>query len=527
MSAGDAEALDRCAERGMELAFHAERHAERTALLDGDEALSFSALNGLANRVARLLRGHRIAPGDAVAMVSTNRSEFVAVYWGCHRVGARLTPINWQLNIDEMRYVVDNCQARLCFVDPTAGEAAMTLGAALQRGGAVACYAFGAEPARGVPALEPALAGHAAGDIDAPVRGDVMLYTSGTTGRPKGVWRSRMDPGFAVAMQNAINAMFDFRAGDLALATGPLYHSGPLNLCMAAPLSCGVPVVLMRRWDAADMLEQLERHGITHTFCVPTMFHRLLRLPAAARRRDLSRLRCVVHGAAPCPVETKRAMIDWLGPVLLEMFASTEGFGTWLTSEEWLRYPGSVGRPAPGQVRALDGQRRELPANTPGRLYVKMPDGAAFRYFGEADKTERAQWNGYFTVGDIGYLNEDGYLFLTGRDAEVIIVGGVNIYPQAVDDVLLGHPAVDDAACVGAPNAEWGEEVRAVVQLGKGAAASPALAEELIAFCRARLAAQKCPRAVDFVEALPRNAAGKALRGQIRAGYWPSGDRDI
>ena len=529
MSAAASGALDRHAERGMELAFHAARRPRASALLDGDRKTSFAALNGAANQVARLLRSCGVAPGDAVAMISTNRSEFVALYWGCHRAGARLTPVNWQLGAEEMRYVARNCQARACFVDPAAGGPALALAAELRRDGAAACYAFGDGAPLGVPALSPALAAFGDGDIDDPARGDVMLYTSGTTGRPKGVWRPRLAPRQAVEMQNAINAAFDFRpdGDDVALATGPLYHSGPLNLCMAAPLSCGVPVILMRRWDAAEMLELIERHRVTHTFCVPTMFHRLLALPAAARERDLSSLRCVVHGGAPCPVETKRSMIDWLGPVLLEMFASTEGFGTWMGSEEWLRYPGSVGRPTSGQMLVLDERFRELPANAPGRLYLKMPGDGAFEYFGEPDKTERAQWNGYFTVGDIGYLNDEGCLFLTGRDAEVIISGGVNIYPQEIDDVLMRHPAVADAACVGAPSAEWGEEVRAVVQLNEGIRASAAVADELVAFCAERLSAQQRPRAVDFVDALERSAAGKALRAKIRARYWRGGGQQI
>ncbi len=523
MSAVLPDSLDRCAELGMELAFHARRAPDKMALLDGDLALSFAQLNGLANQAARLMRSHGLVAGDAVAIIATNSYTFIALYWGCHRAGLRLTPVNWQLGLDELRYVVENCEARLCFVDTAAGAQALELAADMQRRGALGCYVFGEGAGGAGTALEPALAAHSASDIDEPLRGDVMLYTSGTTGRPKGVWRPQLEPQLAVVMQNAINAAFDFRGdGDIALATGPLYHSGPLNLCMAAPLASGVPVVLMRRWDAEAMLALVARHQITHTFCVPTMFHRLLRLPAATRQaHSLSSLRCVVHGAAPCPVETKRAMLDWLGPILLEMFASTEGFGTWITSEEWLRYPGSVGRPAPGQILVLDERRGVLATNTPGTLHVKMP-GGAFRYFGEPDKTGRAQHDGYFTVGDIGYLNDEGYLFLSGRDAEVIIAGGVNIYPQEIDDVLMQHPDVADVACVGVPNAEWGEEVRAVVQLREGRAASPALAEELIAFCRARMAAQKCPRAVDVVAALPRSAAGKALRGQLRERYWPS-----
>jgi long-chain acyl-CoA synthetase len=288
-------------------------------------------------------------------------------------------------------------------------------------------------------------------------------------------------------------------------------------------------MVLMDKWDPEDTLRLIERHRVTHTHLVATMFHRLLALgPELRARHDLSSLRYVLHGAAPTPVHVKRAILEWLGPIVYEYYAGTEGGGTAITPEEWLQKPGSVGKPTAGRtLEILDDAGNSVPAGGIGRVFFSIPEGGAFEYFGDPDKTRAAYHGSRFTLGDHGYVDEDGYLFLTGRTSEVIISGGVNIYPAEIDAALLMHAAVADVAVVGAPNEEFGEEVKAVVMLVAGQVASPALEQELIAFCRARLAHFKCPRSVDFAADLPRSDAGKVQRRLVRKRYWQDLGREL
>jgi long-chain acyl-CoA synthetase len=311
----------------------------------------------------------------------------------------------------------------------------------------------------------------------------------------------------------------------MGLCTGPAYHAAPLLIDIVHPLVSGVGVVLMDKWDAEETLRLIDEHRCTHTHMVATMFHRLLQLPEEVKARyDLSSLRFIIHGAAPCPVHVKKAMIDWLGPIIWEYYAATEGGGGFLVdSHEWLKKPGTVGKPGPEfDNKIIDDNGNELPPGQIGTIYMRAPASGRFEYYKDADKTSRSYLGDYFTLGDMGYFDEDGYLFLTGRTAELIISGGVNIYPQEVDNELLKHPSVQDACTVGVPNEEWGEEVRAVVQLKPGVEPAPALTEELMAWLRERLANFKCPRSIDYVEELPRSAAGKIQRRLVRAPYWES-----
>ena len=516
------------APQGMEIAAIAAADPARIALWSGEDAWSFAALNALANRIARRLRAAGLVAGDAVALVCGNRPEFAAVSFAAHRAGFRLTPVNWHLAPDDIAWIVRDSEARALFLDARAASGAQQAGA----GAALRLrVAIGEPPPAGFLGWDAALAGLDGTDIDAPVRGTTMMYTSGTTGRPKGVLRSQPDPAAAAQMQQLLTAVFRFDpegGRDRALATGPLYHAGPFGLCLTTPLMAGIGAVLMERWEPECMLELIERHRITHTFCVPTMFNRLLQLPQATRaRHDISSLRFVIHGAAPCAVQTKQRMLDWFGPILWEMFAGTEGPGTIVGPEEWLAKPGTVGRPAAGQVRILDENGMERPRGEPGQVYLLNPGASRFEYFKDAEKTAAAQREGYFTAGDIGWLDQDGYLFLGGRSAEVIISGGVNLYPQEMDDVIAQHPAVADVACVGVPDADLGEVVKAVIQLLPGQVAGEAVRESVLSFCAGRLARQKWPRSIDFVPELPRSAAGKALRAQIRAVYWAGRARQI
>ncbi|MGI9589788.1 MAG: AMP-binding protein, partial [Myxococcota bacterium] len=418
----------------------------------------------------------------------------------------------------EVAYVAADCGARALIVAAGFAEAA---GRADDQAGSASLRLAIGGPLPGYDDFEATVAGASGEDPADPRLGDTMLYTSGTTGRPKGVRRALPDPAKAVLGYKLLSAVFDFRPdeADIALATGPLYHSGPINLCLAIPINHGIPTYLMEKWDAEEMLRLIAKHRVTHTFCVPTMFRRLLALPEEVRASyDLSTLRFVIHGAAPTPVEDKRAIIEWLGPIVTEIYAATEGMGSLVSSEEWLVRPGTVGRPA-GQVRIVDERGEPVPPGAIGTVFLQPVGGGDFEYHGDAEKTSGAKRDGYFTVGDMGYVDDEGYLFLTGRSAEVVICGGTNVYPAEVDAVLLEHPAVRDGAAVGVPDAEWGEVVRAVVALESDASAGEALAADILAHCRAVLPTFKTPRGVDFVDEIPRSEAGKILRRELRDRY--------
>ena len=510
---------------GMLLAVHAREAPERPAVIAPGGERTFDALNQRANRLARALRARGLEAGDAVALLCSNRPEFAEAQYATQRAGLRLTPVNWHLTADEAAYILRDCEARALVADArfaaTAAEAAAAAPDARVR-----LAAAGAIP--GFASYEDALAEQSPDDLDDPVAGTSMLYTSGTTGRPKGVHRRAT----SLRALGEVGRRVTHRAGeDLNLCTGPLYHAAPLAFSLTIPLAFGVGAVLMDGWDAEEALRLVERHRITHTHMVPTMFHRLLALPEETRARyDLSSLRVVLHGAAPCPPHVKQRLMDWLGPVVYEYYAATEGWGSFVTPEEWLARPGTVGRPDPGQVEVRDDGGRPVAPGRVGTLYLKAPDDdTRFRYFKDDDKTLRAYdaGGGYFTLGDVGYLDAEGYLFLSDRSADVINSGGVNVYPAEVDAVLLTHPAVGDVCCVGVPNREWGEEVRAVVELREGFEPSPALAAQIVEHCRAHLAHFKCPRRVDFAEALPRLDSGKIQRRVVREPYWAGHEKRI
>lgn len=516
------------AAHGLIVSVHAANTPDRCAIRAPAGDRSFGELDMAANQLARALRARGLGSHDSVGLVCSNRPEFAETWAATQRSGFGLTPINWHLKADEIVYILEDSGARALIGDARFGDELAE--AARRVPGLAARLAVGGE-IEGFEGYDAALADHSSAGLDDAEIGIVMFYTSGTTGRPKGVRRGAWGPPKPGPSAKRIRASVGYDGErDTHLCTGPLYHAAPFAFSLAGPVSVGVGVVLMDGWDAAQTLDLIEEHAISHSHMVPTMFHRMLALPDEIRRgRRLDSLRMVLHGAAPCPVPVKRALIEWLGPIVYEYYAATEGFGAFVDSAEWLERPGTVGRPAEDHVRILDDAGRRQPTGEVGCIFLRAPDDDRFYYQGDEAKTRGAyDQNGrYFTLGDIGRLDDDGYLYLEGRSAEVIISAGVNIYPAEVDAVLLEHPQVADVATIGVPDDDWGESVHAVIELRPGDVGSAGLERALIEFCRERLAHYKCPKAVDFSEALPRHDTGKIYRRLVREPYWQGRDRQI
>ena len=490
---------------GMAVNHFAAQKPDAPAIVCPSGDRTWGELEAHANQLVRALRRAGLQAGDPVALLCTNRAEYAEVWAACVRAGFRQTNVNWHLTPDEAAYIVADCGAKAFIVDAAAADARPPAPGADLR------LAVGGR-LPGFDDYEAALAVEDPSPIDDPTLGTAMLYTSGTTGYPKGVAKAPDPDNYVVGL-----LAYAYREGDVHLCTGPLYHAAPWTISLVTPLSCGVPVVLMERWDPVECLRLIEQHRVTHTHMVPTMFHRLLRLPPDVRDRyDVTSLKGVVHGAAPCPVDLKRELIEWLGPVVYEYYSATEGYGTTVDSHTWLRKPGTVGPANPEHLYVGDEDGARLPPGTEGLVWIRAAGPARFRYFNDDAKTSSVYRGDYFTLGDVGRVDDDGFLFLTDRSANLIISGGVNIYPAEVDAVLLAHPAVADVATIGVPDEEWGESVLAVVERQPGVDVAP---HELIAFCRERLASFKCPRAVDFVDHLPRDENGKLYKRRLRDAY--------
>ena len=511
----DREALNAAADRGLLAAYWAERQPDRIALRSAVGDRTFAEVAANANRLVRALRASGVQAGDGLALLCSNRPEFAETVVAVRQAGLRLTTINWHLTADEAGYIVDDCDATAFVADARFAEAAA--GAAKQAPRLKARFAIGGD-IDGFEPWEGALGEHDSSAIDDPRAGGLMLYTSGTTGRPKGVRKERGDP--RADLDVGFQTQYD-PDRHVHLLTGPLYHAAPLAFSWSAPAALGVPIVMIDGWSAEATLRLIEQHEITHTHMVPTMFHRLLSLPDEVKNRyDVSSLIFILHGAAPCPVEVKRRLMEWLGPIVWEYYAATEGSGTLVSPHGWLRRPGTVGKvDPPDHVRILDADGAEAARGEVGIVYLKAPAPTAtgrFEYYKAPEKTAGAYAGDYFTLGDYGYVDADGYLFLTDRSAHLIISGGVNIYPAEVEAVLIGHPAVGDVGVVGVPDDDWGELVVAVVEPQPGIVPSPELGGELVEWCRGRIAHYKCPRRIEFTEALPRHDNGKLYKHQLR-----------
>ena len=508
---------------GMTLAVWADLKPDAVFIHDpSGKTHSFGQVNATANRIVRLLRAHGLKDGDSVALVCSNRVEFVEVLAATMRAGLRITPVNWHLNADEIGYIIKDCEAKAVFCE---ARVATARAAVAQCPDLRVRVAIGG-PIDGFLDYDATLAELDGSDIDDPTLGNAMMYTSGTTGRPKGVYRAQ-----PVVPMQAIYALrgYDHQIS-VQLCAGPAYHAAPLAFDVRAAMGAGCQLVFLDKWDSEQVLRVIHEKRVTHLHLVPIMFQRLLALPDEVKANyQTGHVTYIVHGAAPCPPEVKSAMIDWFGPVLSEYYAGSEGgAGFVISSEEWLRKPGSVGkRPELLGSRILDEQGAECPTGVAGGIYHQLPPGGGFTYYKDEAKTLANRVGDYFTMGDVGYFDEDGYLFLTGRNAETIISGGVNIYPQEVDNELIKHEAVADTSTVGVPHDEWGEQVKAVIMLKDGFAPSDRLAQEILAFARASLPAFKVPRSVDFVTDLPRSEAGKIQRNKVRAPYWEGRARQI
>jgi fatty-acyl-CoA synthase len=503
--------------------WHSHRTPGTPAIIVGPQTATYAELDDRSGRLARALRSRGVAGGGSIAILMENNRPFLEVAWAAQRSGLHYTAINTHLRPAEVQYVLDDCGAVALVASQALAD--VVAGLDLSR---VPTRVCAAGELAGFERYDELLAAQVPGPLAGEREGREMLYSSGTTGRPKGVRKPLPaaafgDPSAApVQVAQAISAQ-GFGPGTVYLSPAPLYHSAPLVYSMAVH-RVGGTVVMMEHFDPRQCLELIERHRVTHAQFVPTMFVRMLRLPAAERERcDISSLRVVLHAAAPCPVAVKRQMLDWWGPIIHEYYAGTEDIGnTFITAGEWLAHPGSVGRPMT-ECHIVSQDGTELPPGAPGVIY--FAGGRPFEYHNDPGKTASiTNDRGWRTLSDIGYLDEDGYLYLTDRQAHMIISGGVNIYPQETENVLAGHPAVADVAVIGVPDPEMGEAVKAVVQCVDPAAAGPELAAELLAFCRAELATYKCPRSVDFTDELPREPNGKLYKRRLRERYWEGHD---
>jgi long-chain acyl-CoA synthetase len=504
---------------------HAQTTPDKPAVImaGSGETVTYAELDARSNQLAHYWRSIGLGPGDHVAILSENHPMFHVVYWAAIRSGLHLTAVNRYLSAEECAYIINDSTSKslvttAAMADTVAAMAGVIDGCTdrLMLDGTI----------DGFTAYDDAVASMPTTKLDEEPLGNIMLYSSGTTGQPKGVKRALSGTMVDDPANAGISMLERFLLGmdenSVYLSPAPLYHAAPLAWS-AGVHELGATVVVMEKFDAVAYLEAVERFSATHSQLVPTMFVRMLKLPEDVRTGfDVSSLQCVVHAAAPCPVEVKRLMMDWWGPIVTEYYAGTEGNGlTFINAEEWLAHPGSVGKAVMGTIHICDESGSEQPTGEPGIVYFEQ-ETMPFEYHGDPEKTRAAQhpahpnWS---ALGDVGYVDDEGYLYLTDRKAFMIISGGVNIYPQEVEDVLVVHEAVADCAVFGLPDPEMGEFVQAVVQVADGVEPTPELAEELRAYLREHIAHYKVPRVIDFRPELPRLPTGKLYKRHLRDEY--------
>ncbi len=510
----------------MYLGRFAQSRADEPAIImaGSGEVRTFGEIEARSNQLAHLLRSRGLKRLDHYAIFMENNVQYVECCAAGERSGLYYTCINSFLTAEELAYLVDNCEAKVLITSQAKREIALAAVAKCPRVKLV-LIVDGPSDGDAVRNLDEALAGLPTTPIADESLGTPMLYSSGTTGRPKGIIRPlpEQPPSQPLPLFDFLMKLWRYREGMIYLSPAPLYHSAP-QAAVALAMRNGATTIVMERFDPEDYLRLVEKHRITHTQLVPTMFSRMLKRPENVRKKyDLSSLETAIHAAAPCPPQVKEQMIDWWGPIIHEYYGATEGLGfTACDSAEWLAHRGTVGRILLGDLHVLDEEMKPVPAGQSGTLWFKT--ATAFEYFNDPEKTKeaRSEDGTMSTVGDVGYV-EDGFLFLTDRATFMIVSGGVNIYPQECENLLITHPKVADAAVFGVPNEDLGEEVKAVVQPAEGIDGDAALATELQEFCAKNLSRQKCPRSIDFAEELPRLPTGKLYKRLLRDRYW--GDR--
>lgn len=505
---------------------HAALTPDKPAVINGTtgEVLSFRELDERSNRFAQYLYALGLRRGDHIAMLLENNARCFEICWAALRSGLLITPINRFLSVDEAVYLIADCEAQVVVSSLAMSELA---GALTERMPGCRARLMIDGVIEGWDGYEAAVAPFPAQRLEEEWLGATMLYSSGTTGRPKGILRNLLERKVndePTPQRSSQTKRYGYSCETVYLSPAPLYHAAPLGFALNVQFEGGT-VVFMEKFDEKEALALIARHRVTHSQWVPTMFIRMLKLPEAERQAfDLSSHRVAIHAAAPCPVEVKRQMIAWWGPILNEYYGATEGNGTTsIDSEEWLTHPGSVGRAATGVLHICDETGNELPVGETGLVYFER-DELPFRYHNDPEKTRAAQHPRHPTwtaIGDIGHVDADGYLYLTDRKAFMIISGGVNIYPQAIEDALQMHPSVGDVAVIGVPNPEMGEEVKAIIEPAAGVAPSEMLVDELLALCRQKVARYMVPRSIEFVEKLPRLPTGKLYKQALREKYWP------
>jgi long-chain acyl-CoA synthetase len=512
--------LDRVAVRGDDL-----------AIADEFESYTWREFNVRQNQLVHGLRGLGLGLGDTIALLGNNRHEWLETLGASGLNGTVLVPINWHFSVDEIAYVLENSGATALVADAEFAEHAI---AAAEEAGVRIRIAYGG-PITGFTDFEDVIASGSPDEPTDEVAGGTMFYTSGTTGRPKGVKSSMLatggDPGEMTEKLKLLLHLYLMPEpdGNVVLCNAPLYHAGPLAFC-GIPFSLGATIVLRRKWDAQETLDLIDEYRVTHYYAVPTHFSRMLKLSDESKAGfSGASLQYVVHTAAPCPPSVKRQMIDWLGPVVFELYSASEGAGcgTAVNSHDWLARPGTVGTPTPVTELLIIGEDgARLGPNEVGQIYMRSLIGSDFEYLGDEEKTKGAHLEpGVFSFGDIGYVDDDGFLFLSDRKIDMIISGGVNIYPAEIESVIVSHPQVADVGVFGVPNDEFGEEVKAAVELLPGA--DPVEVEaDLRRLCREKLAGYMAPRSYDF-GALPRTATGKLPKRELRAKYWEGTGRSI